>query len=254
MILYISLVLTALLAALLVYRYDMYDRERWWMLLLAAALGAGVMGVIGYLIDFTLNLAGPGHRPAPFIAIVAATHEEGARLILVALIALVLRREFNDPMDGIIYGSIVGLGMAMEESLFYLGLWNTPPEQFLPPTEIVRLCGHLLLGGITGFAIGMARMKMRGWVRVLIGCVAVSVFLHFAWNWLAFAALAVGRMEAWQSILAAMIMLSGMLLYGVLVVVGSDWSRQIFDPHRKSELWGWPFSLLIQRRRDQPPA
>ncbi len=247
MLLYGSLAVCALFAALLVYRYDMYEREPWFMILLAAALGAGAMWLVGELEGLTIALL--GDAPADvIIAAVPATHEELARLIVVAGLAIFLPKQFNDPMDGIIYGSIVGLGMAINESIFYLQLWQ-PDGSLIPPTEVIRLFGHLVMGGITGFAIGMARMRMPRWPLVLAGCLAVSMSLHYLWDWIAFASARAGGIGWWPNAAGIGLMLGGILFYGVLVVIGSDWSRRVFKPRSRRSLWGWPFTLLMSRRR-----
>ena len=40
--------------------------------------------------------------------------------------------------------------------------------------------------------------------------------------------------------------LDDLLFYGMLVVRGSAWSRQIFDPLSSRRLWGWPLTLLVR--------
>ena len=226
MVLYSSLGVCALLAALLVYRYDMYEREPWYMVLVAIGLGWGVMWLTGLAETWTLGRVG---GTDVIVAAVAATHEELARLLVVIGLAVVLPKQFNDPMDGIIYGSLVGVGMAVDESLFYLGL-GAATDALLPPAEVIRITGHLVMGGITGFAIGMARMSIRGWPWALAGCLAFSTGLHFLWDCLAFAAIRQGVMTPLQTFAAVSLMLSGILFYGVLVVVGSGWSRRTFAP------------------------
>ena len=241
--LYVTLVVCAVLAALLVYRYDMYEREPWYMIVLAGGLGVGAMWLAGHVEVFTIGLFGWSDV---VVSAVAATHEELARLLVVAAIALLIPRQFNDPMDGIIYGSVVGLGMAVEESIFFMDLWETPGP-LLPPSEFIRLTGHLVLGGITTFAIGMARMRMRRWPVALAGCLGVSISLHFLWDWIAFSAARTGTMAWWQTLAAMAILLGGILFYGALVVQGSDWSRRVFAPDRPRSLWRWPFTLLASR-------
>lgn len=250
MVLYSTLIVTGLFAAMLVYRYDLYDREPWPMLLLAATAGFGVMWLLGDIEQWTIDLFRTAEWHNVVVSAVASTHEEGARLLIVALIAWLIPRHFNDPMDGIIYGSIVGLGMAIEESMSYLQLWRTPLSALPPATEFVRYAGHLVLGGITGFGVGMARMKMARWPRVLAGCLAVSLTIHFLWDWLAFTAGPKGKMEWHQTLAAVVLMGFGLLFYGMLVVVGSDWSRRVFDPHSVRQLWGWPITLLMTRKND----
>lgn len=243
MLLYGSLAVCGILAALLVYRYDMYEREPWYMIVLALGLGWGAMWLAGLAEMWTMNRFGEPPRPDMIVAAIAATHEELARLLVVIGLAIVVPRQFNDPMDGIIYGSLVGVGMAIDESLFYLGL-GADPAALLPPAEIIRIAGHLVMGGITGFAIGMARMSLKGWPRVLAFCLVFSTGLHFLWDCVAFAAIRQGAMTPLQTAAAVGLMLGGILFYGVLVVVGSEWSRQVFAPHSVKSLWGWPFTLL----------
>ncbi len=243
MLLYGSLAVCGILAALLVYRYDMYEREPWYMIVVAIGLGWGAMWLAGLAETWTMNLFGEPPRPDVIVAAIAATHEELARLLVVIGLAIFLPRQFNDPMDGIIYGSIVGVGMAIDESLFFLGL-GADPAAPLPPAEVIRIAGHLVMGGITGFAIGMARMSLKGWPRVLAVCLVVSIGMHFLWDCVAFAAGRQGAMTPWQTAAAVCLMLGGILFYGVLVVVGSEWSRQVFAPHSTKSLWGWPFTLL----------
>lgn len=253
MLLYLTLALCALLASLLVYRYDMYDREPWSMIAVTILIGAAVMWVTGRIEDETIGLLrrAPAFAeavpPRVSLALVAATHEELARLLIVAGIALCARKTFNDPLDGIIYGSVAGLGMAIQESVQYLSDWKAIGS--LPPTEFLRLLGHLVMGGITGFGIGMVRMGFPRAVRWLLGCLVVAISLHFAWDWIALTARDAPVMLWWQKLLATLLMLWGCLFYGVLVITGSDRSREIFAPRRASSLWGWPFSLWAANGR-----
>lgn len=242
--LYLSLIGCAFLAGWLVYRYDMYDRESWPMMLLAVAIGAGAMWVTGRVELFTY-LAIDGAPSLAVEAIIPATHEEGARLLVVLALALLLPSQFNDPMDGIIYGSLVGLGMAMEESLAHLAIAGE--TGVLPPTEIIRVVGHLTLGGITGFGVGMFRMRMNRWLLALIGCVGVSIGLHFCWDLIAFRTAELDVRPTRYTIASVSVMLGSMLFFGLLVVLASEWSRRIFAPNGQHRLWGWPFTLLMRR-------
>jgi len=243
MLLYLTVVFLAVIAGLLVYRYDLYDKEPWWMLLIAAAAGAAMMWANGHLQLAFLGLLGiewSDHVPR---AAIAAVCEESERLIIVLAIAILFRRHFNDPIDGLIYGSIVGLGMAAEESWFFLSS-REAAGPLLPPAELVRLCGHLVMGGVTCFALGMWRMQMKRWHVVMLACVFGSMTMHFLWDWLAFSVRGNESMPLWKTLASIIVMLSGMLAYGMLVVVGSDWSRKVFAPHTPAQLWGWPLSLL----------
>jgi hypothetical protein len=103
-ILYLTLGSCALVAALLVYRYDLYDREPVALPATAVLLGAGGMALAGRLETATFTRL-PGGA-VPLLALIASSLEEALKLVAVALLALLFRRVFNDPMDGIIYGSM----------------------------------------------------------------------------------------------------------------------------------------------------
>ncbi len=244
MILYSTLGMCALAAAVLVYRHDLYDREPLPLLGLTIALGAGAIGVAGRAEEWTFAALGLASPAA--IAVAVALLEELGKLAVVTAIALLARHAFNDPMDGIIYGSMAGLGMAVEESVYYL---RGSTARVLPPEEVVRICGHLVMGGIGGFALGMARVRRRGWPLAIPAGFAAAVGLHFGWDWLALSSSARGLTET-QTGLAVALMLGGMLVYGGLLTVASHWSHDLFSPGSPERVWswGWPFDRMGRRR------
>lgn len=242
MALYLALGFCALLAALLVYRYDLYEREPWYLILLAIVAGAAGMRVVGAVELVSLALV-DSHVA---VAALAALHEETARFLIVVGIALVFPRHFNDPMDGIVYGSMVGLGMALEESFYLLSLLEAP-DVLLLPVEIVRLLGHLVMAGIVGFGIGLARTRIPGWPSQLVRCLVVAFFLHFAWDWIALDASDASSLTSIQTVVSIALMLFGILFYGSLVMVGSTLSKRMFAPESAMVLWGWPFTVFLAR-------
>jgi RsiW-degrading membrane proteinase PrsW (M82 family) len=238
-ILYPTLGFCALGAALLVYRYDLYDREPVALLVGAVALGAGGMAVAGGLEAATFARL-PGGA-LPLLALIAGSLEEALKLVAVALLALFFRRAFNDPMDGIIYGSMAGMGAALEEGVAMLRL-APGPVRFLPPEELVRLCGHLVMGGIGGFGIGYVIVRGRRGLPAVGVSLLAAVALHFGWDLLALQSDAAAVPVLRDALQAAMLMLAGLLLYGRLVVVGSRWSQEVFAPGASQTLWRWPWS------------
>lgn len=243
MALYVTLLLAAFFAGLLVYRYDLYEREPWYMILLAVGLGAVAMRLVGAVELLTLGLA---HTQGGLAAL-AAFEEEITRVAVVAAMAAIFPGQFDDPMDGIVYGSIVGLGMGLEESFYLLNLLAAPNILTLP-VELVRLLGHLIMGGIAGFGIGMARARVFGWQRALVRTFAVAWALHFVWDWLALASPDESSMSAMHTLAAVAVMLGGIVFYGLLVELGSSLSKERFDPESPRTLWGWPFTVLFKKR------
>lgn len=248
MVLYATLGVCALLLGQMVIRYDLYDREPWWLLLLTAAAGAGVMHGVGALEDLTLHQLDIRPDNAGVFAIVVAVEEELGRFLLVGLLAFVARKSFNDPMDGLIYGSVAGLGMAVNEAVFYIKL-NSPGALTIPPAEIIRLCGHMVMGGITCFGLGLWRMRTPRWRRGLIGCLAFSIAMHWLWDYNVLRNTFESEGPAARNIAAVCIIVGGMLFYGALVIAGSDLSRDQFNAHGERSIWDLPFSLFVPRLR-----
>lgn len=227
--LHASLLACVVGAGLLVRRYDLYEREPWWMLLLAAVAGYGAMAAMGVLEPATLDRFGPAPRPNAIVAIVAASHEEAARFVVVLLLALLIPRQVNDPMDGLVYGSLVGLGMALEESHFFVNLWHSPGP--LPPaSELVRFCGHLVMGGIAAAGVAPLALRMRGALPRALAALAIAVALHFTWDLLAFNAVGRERMGAALTLGAILTMLAGFVAWGAIAVGLSSASRARFAP------------------------
>ena len=224
MILYATLALCAAFTGVVVYRYDLYDREPWPLLLLCATLGAGAMSTAGRVESVAFrSWPQPGYAAT---ALLAAAIEELGKVGVVAAIALLDRRDFNDPLDGLIYGSVAGLGAAVEESVGFLrGAAHGPT--LLPGSEIVRIAGHLVMGGIGGFGLGALRLRRpRAWAW-LLSSFAAAVALHFLWDWMS---LSPAREQALQALRASALMLVGLLLWRRPMTIGLSWSQAVFAP------------------------
>ena len=55
---YATLFLCTMLVGMLVYRYDMYEKEPWYMLVTTAAFGVLFMWLLGYIEYLSLSLVG----------------------------------------------------------------------------------------------------------------------------------------------------------------------------------------------------
>lgn len=224
----------------MVYRYDLYDKEPWYLLLFAMILGYVVFWGIGFVEDFSNSRLGfyqEGDHSAGQAA-VAATHEELAKLLVVVSIALLFPRHFNDPIDGLIYGAFVGLGMALEESVWYVvtsrhGAPVALGADTLGP-EVIRLVLHILMGGISGFGVGLVveHSTLKHWLLILVGCVTGSMTLHFFWDYLCGIPIASGEFTSdkflFLRVASVVLMLSAMAAFAVGVVFGSRLSQRRF--------------------------
>lgn len=234
--LYVALAGCTAAAAALVYRYDLYDREPRRLLLLAAALGFAAMPVAGAV--ESAAIAGLRLHSAGEVALLAGAVEETAKLLAVVGVALLARRHFNDPMDGLVYGSVAGLGMALEEGAAVLAQMQPPPA-LLPGGELVRILLHLLFGGVGSWGLGALAARERRWPVSLAGSLGAATGLHALWDWIVLWPATGGGPE--QTGGAIGVMLAALGGYGALVARASERSRLVFAPASAPRLWGWPF-------------
>ena len=130
------------------------------MVLLAVLLGALSAAVAGVL-ELALEFAVPMPKallPAAIqkAVLFAAIPEELVKVSLIIAIAL-RSRDFDEPMDGVVYGTAVGLGFAILENLIYVfgGDTNWPAVAAFRGVLSVPL--HGAFGAIAGAYVARAR-------------------------------------------------------------------------------------------------
>ena len=239
MAIYLVLALCALGIAAMVYRYDMYDREPVFLLLLAAAAGVGCFWLAGNVEDYFLN-SYPVPPPINVHAAITGICEEAGKAFVVGLVALACRRFFNDPVDGLIYGAFIGLGFGVGESVFYVSVEG--PQWYQLPTEAVRMFLHTMMGGLGGYGIGLSVYPRKNptWPAWAVGGILLAMLTHFLWN--RFVGLvSIEQGGVMQEVAAVLLMLGLTGVFGGLVVIGSTLSREEFAPGDRRSVWGWPF-------------
>lgn len=183
------------------YIKDKYEKEPWGMLLLGLLFGLYTAAVI-YALGHWLEWRFPHEETPLYTAFISsAAVEEGIKLLF--LFFLVWRnRNFNEPLDGIVYAVFLSLGFAWVENIVYV----THPVLGGYETALVRAAlsvpGHGLFGVQMGYRLGRARFGMGNRAGQLFLTFAVPYLLHALYNffllekdgayWACFAAL-----EAW---------------------------------------------------------
>ena len=177
-------------ALFLLRRVDYNEREPWRLVLVAAGWGAVVATTLALVFEslwsFTVDaglIPGPGEAVAT--AFNASLFEEIPKGLAVVLLFLVMRDEFDDVVDGIVYGAAVGLGFNFKETVVYMSVGGLP--QWFYRQWLGLYLGHATYTALIGAGIGIAR-QVRGTGRkaVAIGCGFIAaIAAHFAWDaWL----------------------------------------------------------------------
>lgn len=193
----ISLVMAVLpvpIYATLIVVLDRHQRGPGWLLFGAFFWGA----VVAVLIAIEANTAISrgltevlGRQWANLLtpSLVAPFVEETSKGLALVLIFWFMRFQFNDVVDGIVYGALVGLGFAMTENVLYFsrayhagGLQAASINFYF--RAILGGFGHALYTACTGAGLGLAEEtdnQAVRWIAPVAGYCA-AMFLHFLWN------------------------------------------------------------------------
>ncbi|MEX2212490.1 MAG: PrsW family glutamic-type intramembrane protease [Phycisphaeraceae bacterium] len=228
MFVYIMVMLCAAAIVALVYRYDLYEREPWRMVFMSMTCGFIMMHAAG-LIEEQLIRGFHIQRDQPFTkAMLVALVEDCGKLMLVFTFAIIFARHFNDPLDGLVYGTLIGLGAAINESLNYLRF--LPHDSHTLGGEVIRLFAHAMMGGILGFGVGL---EARPWRRpgppsiIVVPALIVIFAVHVAWDWIAYQPARAAELR----LVSMGLMMVMMTIWGAMVVGGMRRSKRVFHRH-----------------------
>ncbi len=187
-------IVAALGINLLVNFIDRYEREPWFLRLAAFLWGAVIAippttFIEGYIDTLRSTLLGPQAGKALnalFSALNAGITEETIKGLGLLLLFIILRDEFDNVTDGIVYGALIGAGFAMVENIIYFA---GSPKAFL-----FLLIGRIVLGWLShstftvclGMALGYIRHTRVRWQHIfipLIGYIS-SIGLHTAFDFI----------------------------------------------------------------------
>jgi protease PrsW len=189
-------ILPALVVCYVIFRVDHYERESWWSLALCFAGGALITWPAVWSELWITVLLGVEHMEhLDEILIlsfgVVAPIEEALKWVLLLLIFP--RRFFNEPLDGIVYAVMIGMGFAAIENIAY-------SERFGPGSLWLRMLtaipAHLVFAIVQGYYAGLAKFKaptpqaanrwmLKGFLYsyLLHGIYDLCVFQDW-WSWL----------------------------------------------------------------------
>ena len=194
---------TTAIGLLVVRRLDRNEKEPWRLVLVAAAWGAIVAtSLVIWAESFWQAIAARTLVPGPGMdvstAFSAGILEEVAKGVAVLLLFLVMRHEFDNVVDGIVYGAAVGFGFNFMETISYMTNMYAifQPEgigavlagfQWYARQVLGLFFGHATYTAFIGAGIGIARQlpDPRQKVISIFGGFLVAIAAHFSWDaWL----------------------------------------------------------------------
>lgn len=169
---------------------DRWEPEPRGLVVFALAWGAVASVALTLAVDLVIGLVVP-QVPETLSAVVQAPIvEELAKGAGVLLVFVAARRAFDGPVDGVVYGALVGAGFAFTENILYFadsliteGVESAAYTFFL--RGVLSPFAHVMFTAVTGYALGRAaRIGLRGsaatprWLLGIVGAIA----LHALWN------------------------------------------------------------------------
>jgi RsiW-degrading membrane proteinase PrsW (M82 family) len=193
----LAAVVPAVVYVIIVLQLDRYETEPAPVLAAAFLWGALVATIVSYLLN-----TGVGRLIARYTegeiarlitaGLVAPIVEESAKGIALLLLVLVLRREFDNALDGVVYGGLIGLGFAMTENVLYFGRFYSQEgiiglASLFYMRAILGGFGHAIYTATTGAGVGFAAGSSNLVIKLTAPFVGylLAIAQHSAWNALA---------------------------------------------------------------------
>ncbi|MCU0490752.1 MAG: PrsW family intramembrane metalloprotease [Chloroflexaceae bacterium] len=124
--------------------------------------------------------------------LVAPLVEESLKGMAIIIVFLAFRREFDNVLDGIVYGAVVGLGFAATENVLYLmQAYSEGGLGDMLVLFVIRVIlggwGHAVYTAFIGMGLAYARLSRNPAVYLLapVGGWVIAVFLHALHNGMA---------------------------------------------------------------------
>jgi len=169
---------------------DRWEPEPRRLLFFAVAWGAVAAVAIALGVDLLLLLTFGRLDPAFSSVVQAPVVEELAKGLGLLLLYTGARRAFDGPVDGIVYGALIGAGFAFTENVQYFatsliegGALQVGTTFFL--RAILSPFAHVMFTSMLGFAFGLAARRSLSTgaaLRYAVPGLVAAMLLHGLWN------------------------------------------------------------------------
>jgi protease PrsW len=185
----LAAVIPALVYGWLIWWLDRYEKEPLWLISVAFLWGS--LPAIGLSILFEVVLQVPlAHSTlGPDLAAwgLAAVVEEPIKAMALIGLFLYMPQEVDDPLDGIVYGSLVGFGFSMTENALYFLHYSANLGALFWVRSIFFGLNHAFFTSLVGLALGAVRyQRARGFkIGAFATGLALAILFHMLHNYAA---------------------------------------------------------------------
>jgi RsiW-degrading membrane proteinase PrsW (M82 family) len=179
---------TAIYVAI-IWWFDRYEKEPLWLLAVTFLWGAIPAIILSLIVELVLGIPVSVLGEGLLTDVVesggvAPVVEEIAKAVALLGLFVLLRHEFDNVLDGIIYGALVGFGFAMTENvLYFLGSLFTEGWAEWGVVVFLRAIvfglNHAFFTSLTGAALGFARLSRAAWEKWLVPLFGLGLAIAF---------------------------------------------------------------------------
>lgn len=165
------------------------NREKWKPILLCFIWGATIAVIAAIILEYVLQISlvpsinDPNMLGLITVIIIAPVVEEITKPL--ALTIRTVKKELDEPEDGLIYGAIAGLGFSATENLLYGMDFMTQGLLFFFILITIRSVGACLLHASatawTGYGYGKAIMGRAPFIKI-IPYLLLAILVHAFYN------------------------------------------------------------------------
>ena len=206
-------ILPGLLIVLAIYRLDLHEKESKLFLSIAFLLGIGccfpAMQLEVWGVEAGFEESKHFGKLFVFSYFVVGLSEELVKFLVLIIMAYVLK-SFNEPMDGIVYAVMIGMGFATLENLIYA-------NRFGMGTTVIRaftaVPAHAIFAIFMGYYLGLAKFTKRNRTKNIALALAIPVFIHGTYD-----IFILQQYHDWIMLLATLtLIISGYFAYQIII-------------------------------------
>lgn len=155
--------------------FDRYEKEPWVLrgvAFLWGSVGSLILSIlVEVILGMPISLLGGNLASILGSSTIAPVTEEVSKGLMILLFFVFAHREFDDLLDGILYGAIIGAGFAMSENfLYFITKFAQGGLGGLASLAAMRAgvfgFSHSLYTGITGAGFGLIRYRKQWLARI----------------------------------------------------------------------------------------
>lgn len=212
--------------ALVLWWFDRYEKEPLGLLAAAFLWGAIPAIIFSLIVELLLDVpistfVDPATASLVRAAVVAPVAEEVFKGAALLLLLLFFHREIDSPLDGILYGGLVGFGFAAVENVFYFlsAVLDSGMDGFAMLAVFRAFLfglNHALFTGLIGLGMAMARTASSVLLKIAapVAGLLLGITAHAVHN----ASVTLGAELVWPCLFAVASDWGGVLILLVVIV------------------------------------